>query len=160
MASGPINMQQGGGWQNYAPNPNPQWIVNSQGQQTAYPNQQIGQNGGNFQTQQNQPSQFIGRFITRIDEVTPGEVPMDGRIALFPTQNLDEVYLKAWNRDGMLMTVHYILDPNQASMAPSPPREDPIQSQILERLDQLEKRISDASTSSNQRKSGSKGGDN
>lgn len=156
--AGPMNTSPGG-WQNYQPNPSSAWIAQGpNGQATPFQNN-FGQNGGNMVVQQQEPP-FVGRFINQIGEVVPREVPMDGRLAIFPTQNLEEIYLKAWDRYGTIKTFRYILDPNQNLNAQQPQGSD-MSSQILERLDNLEQKLGESQQQlkNNNRRNTSKGGD-
>lgn len=138
---GQIGMQPGG-WQNN------QWQ-----------SQMYGQNGGIMQSPQQPEAQFVGRYIQSIDEVMPREVPMDGRAAIFPTQSLEEIYLKAWDRTGSIKTFRYILDTTQNLNEQGTVQGFNVGSQILERLDKLEQRLNDQSKASNNRRTNSKGGD-
>lgn len=141
--AGPMN-QQYGGWQTY----NQQQNFN-----------QFGQNGGQITPQPTEPP-FVGRYINQIEDVMPREVPMDGRAAIFPTQTLEEIYLKAWDRNGTIKTFRYILDPTQNLNAQGSAQEPDMSSRILERLDQLEQRLNDSGqTKPANRRTSSKGGD-
>lgn len=152
-----MNGMSPGGWQNYTPNQDPRFMANSpMTQPITMPQSQFPQNQNGGIMQGPQPT-FLGRFVDRIDEVLPAEVPMDGRVALFPSKSLDSMWLRAWNKDGQLMTFHYILDPNQGSSVPQPTQTDNFQSQIMERLDELERRLGEANKGSNRRNT--KGGD-
>lgn len=87
---------------------------------------------------------FIGRIVGDPSEIKPNEVPMDGRIAIFPTNDLGAVYIKGWNSNGELMTVRYIVDPDWKAFTSS---EALMQQQdILRRLENLEKSISTGKT--------------
>lgn len=126
-----------GSWQGYSQGPGMQWGSGAQ-----QPQSNFGQNGGNMASQPSEPP-FVGRYINHIEEVMPREVPMDGRAALFPTQNLEEIFLKAWDRNGTIKTFHYILDPMQAFGTQGAAQEPDMGSMILERLEQLEQRLSE-----------------
>lgn len=136
------------GWQSYL-----------QGQNQQYPQGPFNQNGGVMGMRQEE-SQFVGRFINRIDEVMPREVPMDGRPAIFPTQTLEEIYLKAWDRDGRIKTFRYILDPTQIPSTQNSVQQQDMGSMILERLDQLEQRLGDSQNGKPANRRTSKGGEN
>ena len=150
--AGPMNTSPGVNWQSYQSAQNQGW-VGPNGQQ------QMGQNGGNFTVQQPEQPPFVGRFINQIEEVMPREVPMDGRIAIFPTPNLEEIYLKAWDRYGSIKTFRYILDPNQTFNAPPMQQGPDMSSQILQRLDELEKKLGDSQNKPTNRRNNSKGGE-
>lgn len=150
-----MNNTSPGGWQNMSPNPNPQWIVGLNGGQ---PQNNFGQNGGNMFGPPADPP-FVGRYIDAIDEVMPKEIPMDGRAAIFPTKSLEEIYLRAWDRNGTIKTFRYILDPNQILNTPSMQEPD-MGSKILERLEQLESKLNETQANKNANaRNKSKGGD-
>lgn len=150
-----MNNTSPGGWQGgYMQGQNQPWVVNPQ--QTGMP---FGQNGGNMMAQQPQESPFVGRYINQIEEVMPREIPMDGRVAIFPTQSLEEIYLKAWDRNGSIKTFRYILDPMQNLNAQNAVQEANMGSMILERLDQLEQRLNETNQKPTNRRNNSKGGE-
>lgn len=155
--AGPMNTQSGG-WQNFTPTPTPQFANSMPQGQMQMPNG-FGQNGGYMVAPQQPDMQFVGRFINQIEEVMPKEVPMDGRPAIFPTQALDEIYLKVWDKYGTIKTFRYVLDLSQNLNAPPPQQENDLQSKILQRLDDLEKQFGEAQTKPASQRNNSKGGD-
>lgn len=50
---------------------------------------------------------IAGRMVKTIDEIAPNEIPMDGSIALFPTQDGSTIFAKGWNTDGTISTIEY-----------------------------------------------------
>ena len=38
-----------------------------------------------------------GRVVQSADMITANDVPMDGSVAFFPTQDLSEIYAKSWD---------------------------------------------------------------
>lgn len=54
---------------------------------------------------------FTGRPIDDISSVTPNEVPTDGRIGIFPTQDMRTIYLKFWAPEGKIKTFKFDVDP-------------------------------------------------
>lgn len=57
-----------------------------------------------------QPQQTIGiagRTVQSVEQITANEVPMDGSLAFFPRQDMQEIYAKQWNADGTIKTVIY-----------------------------------------------------
>lgn len=71
-----------------------------------------------------------GRFINSEADITPGEIPMDGSISFFCTNDLGRIIIKQWNAQGTLDTMSYTLDrpqpaesvqQNQQSQMPDPP---------------------------------------
>lgn len=84
------------------------------------------------------PPQFAGRFVNDIREVRLNEVPMDGSLAFFPTQDLNSIFVKAWNSSGNLITVRYVVDPTFNS---NPDQGTVSQSDIVKRLEQIERTL-------------------
>lgn len=82
--------------------------------------------------------QFIGRFINDPNEIMPRDVPMDGRITLFPTKDLNAIYLKYWTPEGKLAGFRYIVDPNQTLS--NVPEQD-FQQQVFGRLNAIEAQL-------------------
>lgn len=150
--AGPMN-QSLGGWQGY-PQGQTQWSASPQ-----QPQYSFGQNGGNMSMPQQTEAPFVGRFINQIEEVMPREVPMDGRVAIFPSQSLEEIYLKAWDRNGSIKTFRYVLDPIQSLNAQGTAQEPNMGSMILERLYQLEQRLNETNQKQTNRRNNSKGGE-
>lgn len=58
--------------------------------------------------QPQQLSALPGRVINSPDEVTPNEVPNDGRFGIFPTADNSAIYLKGWTSDGRIQTIKFI----------------------------------------------------
>ncbi|EOS48240.1 hypothetical protein C810_01326 [Lachnospiraceae bacterium A2] len=63
-----------------------------------------------------QPPGLIGKMVNDVSTVSPNDVPMDGNIAIFPKNDMSEIYCKQWKQDGTIQTVVYkpILDQNQS----------------------------------------------
>lgn len=112
-------------------------------QQASYrPNQQ------SYQSQQVEQG-LPGRIVNAIEEVAPNEVPMDGRVSIFPKRDYSSIFAKAWNSDGTIQTVEYVpkvVDvPTETVVAPTPD----ISNTILERLDNIEKLLTPYNNRSN-----------
>lgn len=61
------------------------------------------------QYNQQQMAQGInGRIIDDITTVTANEVSMDGSISVFPTRNMQAVYIRQWQNDGNLTTLKFV----------------------------------------------------
>lgn len=92
---------------------------------------------------------LIGKVVNDVSAVSPNDVPMDGNIAIFPKNDMSEIYCKQWKQDGTIQTVVYkpILDQNQAEGTNIPQmdfnalNEDvrALRGEISERFDRLEK---------------------
>lgn len=65
---------------------------------------------------------LIGKMVNDVSVVSPNDVPMDGNIAIFPKNDMSEIYCKQWKQDGTIQTVVYkpVLDQNQTDGANIP----------------------------------------
>lgn len=65
---------------------------------------------------------LVGKMVNDVSMVSPNDVPMDGNIAIFPKNDMSEIYCKQWKQDGTIQTVVYkpILDQNQSEAANIP----------------------------------------
>lgn len=79
---------------------------------------------------------FVGRVITDPSEIKANEVPMDGRVAMFLSADLQTIFLKAWSSNGGIMTECYRRDPTYMAPVPAP---DTSMDDILRRLENLER---------------------
>lgn len=144
-----------GGWMNGVQQPGQTWAGAQLGPGQ---NARYTQNGGNFQQPVPPQTPFVGRFVKTIAEIVPNEVPMDGRIALFPTESLEEIYLKAWTANGEMKNFRYILDPDQ-NLNGAQPQQENMQQVMLARIDALEKRLAEGTKNNQRNNTSSKGGD-
>lgn len=65
---------------------------------------------------------LIGKVVNDVSAVSPNDVPMDGNIAIFPKNDMSEIYCKQWKQDGTIQTVVYkpVLDQNQSEATNTP----------------------------------------
>lgn len=75
------------------------------------PRYDLQQNQPLFNQQQNiQPQQqagLNGKVVQAVEQITANDVPMNGSIAVFPKQDMSEIYTKSWNADGTIRTIVY-----------------------------------------------------
>jgi hypothetical protein len=75
------------------------------------PRYDLQQNQPLFNQQQNiQPQQqagLNGKVVQAVEQITANDVPMDGSVAVFPKQDMSEIYTKSWNADGTIRTIVY-----------------------------------------------------
>lgn len=75
------------------------------------PRYDLQQNQPLFNQQQSiQPQQqagLNGKVVQAVEQITANDVPMDGSIAVFPKQDMSEIYTKSWNADGTIRTIVY-----------------------------------------------------
>lgn len=103
------------------------------------------------QTQQSMPKNnqipvIPGRMVTCEEEIKANEIPMDGTISLFMQNDYQRVIAKAWNGNGTIDTVRYVLE-----RVPNDTPENDFQTQITNRLDKIEAMILSLSSKSNYR---------
>lgn len=58
-------------------------------------------------TYQQQPVGINGRMVQSVENINANEVPMDGSMAFFPKQDMSEIYVKAWDANGLIKTIVY-----------------------------------------------------
>lgn len=86
-------------------------------QQRFEPQQQFQQQ---MQPVQQSQSTFInGKIVPSVDVINANDVPMDGSVAIFPKQDMSEIYAKQWNADGTIRTMVYkpILDGHPSNLS-------------------------------------------
>lgn len=110
----------------------------------------------NFQPQvqqvqqpQQQTQGLICKPVMDASNVSPNDVPMDGNVAIFPKNDMSEIYCKQWKQNGTIQTVVYkpILEQNPQDGTNIPQmdfnslNEDvrALREEISERFDRLEK---------------------
>ena len=106
-----------------------------------------------------QPQGIIGRSVNDFSEITANDVPMDGRSAVFPKNDMSEIQVRTWGNDGKIITTSYkpILE-HQNQMADSISileseklkigLSDDVTDAFMKRFDDIEKRLDDFITKS------------
>ena len=91
-----------------------------------------------------------GRVVQSADMITANDVPMDGSVAFFPTQDLSEIYAKSWDANGKIVT--RLFKPVSDSYPSNTTQDteklkiglsDEVTQVFMKRFDELEKRIDD-----------------
>lgn len=77
------------------------------------------------------------RIISDINEVKPGEIPMDGSVGVFVKSDLSCAYIKQWGSDGVLHTKTFIEDVQK-------PVTQTIPNDLLEKIDARFKNLEEA----------------
>ena len=54
-----------------------------------------------------------GRIVTSEQDIVPAEIPMDGSICLFMTEDCKKVIAKQWNSNGVLQSIIYSISSNE-----------------------------------------------
>ena len=105
-----------------------------------------------------QPQGIIGRAVNDFSEITANDVPMDGRSAIFPKNDMSEIQVRTWGNDGKIITTSYkpILE-HQNQMADISILEseklkiglsDDVTDAFMKRFDDIEKRLDEFVTKS------------
>ena len=105
-----------------------------------------------------QPQGIIGRAVNDFSEITANDVPMDGRSAIFPKNDMSEIQVRTWGNDGKIITTSYkpilehqnkvadvsILESEKLKIGLS----DDVTDAFMKRFDDIEKRLDDFITKS------------
>ena len=94
-----------------------------------------------LQSYQQRPPIIPGRVVADINEVTPNEIPMDGRVSLFPKNDYSCIYAKAWNSDGTITTVKFVAEQPSSSAEPAQNNIEVALASIKEQVDKIDKRL-------------------
>ena len=88
------------------PYPNPNYYQNYMQPQQQFYNQAAALQQYQQPPYMQQAAQRInGRVVQSADMITANDVPMDGSVAFFPTQDLSEIYAKSWDANGKIVTM-------------------------------------------------------
>lgn len=117
-----------------------------------------------------QPQGLVGKIVNDVSMVSPNDVPMDGNVAIFPKNDMSEIYCKQWKQDGTIQTFVYkpILEQNPQDVTNIPQmdfnslNEDvrALREEISERFDRLEKSMGGAANKTSARGKKAEVGDN
>lgn len=74
---------------------------------------------------QQQPQGIVGKIVNDVSNVSPNDVPMDGSVAVFPKNDMTEIYCKQWTANGTIQTVVYKpVQPENTAEATNTPQMD------------------------------------
>lgn len=114
-------------------------------------------------TYQQQPVGINGRMVQSVENINANEVPMDGSMAFFPKQDMSEIYVKAWDANGLIKTIVYkpqIEEKTQQTVNSAIDTEklkidlsENVTEAFMQRFDELEQKIEQLKASQTQRKS-------
>lgn len=90
------------------------------------------------QPQQSRPQPLNGRVVADPADIVPKEIPMDGSISFFPSQDLTYILAKQWNTNGAIDTVKYV--PERPPQQEQPVQNEGIQ-KIMDKLNAMEEVI-------------------
>lgn len=84
------------------------------------------------------PVQIHGHTIKDENtEIAPNDIPMDGTVSLFPTEDYSCIFAKHWNKDGKITTTKFVPVPIDEDYTPTPGFED----EMRARMDELKELI-------------------
>lgn len=96
-----------------------------------------------------------GKIVPSVEIITANDVPMDGSVAVFPKQDMSEIYVKYWENNGTIRTIIFkpTLEQNASNLSQTDekPKFDLSEASttaFMERFDSLEKQINDLMTKS------------
>lgn len=102
--------------------------------------------------QQAQPIQngLNGRIVQSADMITVNDVPMDCTAAVFPKQDMSEIYVKYWDNNGIIRTIVFkpVLENNTNNLPNTDEKtilslSESVTGAFMERFDNLEKQINE-----------------
>lgn len=132
---------------NYQNRPPQNWNGGQNSYLNAYQSNQTAQmpTTGYFQNTPQQPmvqqTMIPGRLVNSLDDVVPGEVPMNGNPTYFPTVDGEMVHVLRWTREGKIEPTTYIRQKATSDkMLTVIPNEEAFQT-IMNRLDEMQKEI-------------------
>lgn len=132
---------------NYQNRPPQNWNGGQNSYLSAYQNGQTAQMpaAGYFQSNQQpmvQQSMIPGRLVNSLDDIVPGEVPMNGNPTYFPTADGEMVHVLRWTREGKIEPTTYIRQKATASTSQlAAAQSDEAFQMIMSRLDEMQKEI-------------------
>lgn len=101
------------------------------------------------------PVSLNGKIVPSVEVITANDVPMDGSVAVFPKQDMSEIYVKFWENNGTIRTIVFkpLLEQNTSNLSQTEekPKFDLSEASttaFMERFDSLEKQINDLMTKS------------
>lgn len=133
------------------PYPNPNYYQNYMQPQQQFYNQPAAVQQYQQPSYMQQAAQRIsGRVVQSADMITANDVPMDGSVAFFPTQDLSEIYAKSWDANGKIVTRLFkpVSDSYPSNQTQDTEKlkiglSDEVTQVFMKRFDELEKRIDD-----------------
>ncbi len=91
-----------------------------------------------------------GKFVQSVEGITANDVPMDGSAAVFPKQDMSEIYIKFWENNGTIRTIVFkpVLEQNLNNLQQTEEKtilsiSESVTGAFMERFDSLEKQIND-----------------
>lgn len=104
---------------------------------------------------QQMPIGINGKIVPSVEVINANDVPMDGSVAVFPKQDMSEIYVKFWENNGTIRTIVFKpvseQNPSNLSQSEEKPKFDLSEASttaFMERFDSLEKQINDLITKS------------
>lgn len=114
-------------------------------------------------TQQIQNIGINGKIVPNVESITANDVPMDGSVAVFPKQDMSEIYVKFWENNGTIRTIVFkpILGGDPSSLSSNSEKavvtlSEDVTGAFMQRFDGLEKQINELMNKSTAKPTNSK----
>lgn len=97
-------------------------------------------------------------IVANMEDIKPGEIPMDGGIGMFLLSDLSEICIKRWNSDGKIQTKRYVehIEDEMPLAASETPSVDTLLQDFLDtvnkRFERVERMISSLAEASSNKK--------
>lgn len=96
------------------------------------------------------PIGLNGKIVPSVEVITANDVPMDGSIAVFPKQDMSEIYIKFWENNGTIRTIVFkpVLEADPNNLPQKDEKtiltlSESVTGAFMERFDSLEKQINE-----------------
>lgn len=90
--------------------------------------------------------EISGRFVPSAENIVPNEIPMNGGVALFPRNDLTEIYVKSWNKEGTIKTVVYKPSEDEKPISIEDKIKNEISDMFTKRFDDITSKLEELST--------------
>lgn len=94
-----------------------------------------------LQNNQRRRGSIPGKFIREERDIRPNDVPADGSVAFFPSENYDFIIAKGWNDQGDRMDVVKYVPAQRVNQEPQVSPEMQLLQDIMARQDRIEKML-------------------
>lgn len=94
-----------------------------------------------------QRNSLYGKEVTKVEDITPNDVPMDGTAGLFPMKDDSAIYKKYWDSEGNIKTIKFVPVEMEEPTVEQINEMEELKSWMNEKFESLAKSLSSKSTS-------------